>query len=226
MLPVAEAFPGVAHLLVDLLGHGRSPRAEDLSIRAQAEAVLAVAPPRFLVCGHSMGGQVALEIAARAPERVAAAVLLDPAHIVATEKVRASGEALRRQLAAREPAEILRAFARAQLVGPVDEERFAPLVETMAATPAHTARRAWDEILAYDGQAALGLLSVPTLVVAIDKPVNRLADLARASKWITTGQVAASGHMLQFEAMPQVSAMIRRWLEVGRIPLGTAVQAV
>ena len=226
MLPVAEAFPEATHHLVDLPGHGQSTGPADLSIRTQAAAVLAAVPPACLVVGHSMGGQIALEMAATAPQRIAGAILLDPAHIIATDKVRARGEALKRQLAEHDPAEIVRAFARAQLVGPVDEARFGPLVERMASTPADTARRAWDAIMEYDGAEALARLSVPTLVIAIDKPVNRLPDLARASKSITTAQVAASGHMLQFEAMEQISAMIRRWMTVERIALGTSGGAV
>jgi pimeloyl-ACP methyl ester carboxylesterase len=47
------------------------------SIEAMAAQVLAGAPRRFSLAGHSMGGRVALEIAARAPERVERLALLD-----------------------------------------------------------------------------------------------------------------------------------------------------
>lgn len=40
------------------------------SIGAMADVVLASAPPRFALAGHSMGGRVAMEIYRRAPERV------------------------------------------------------------------------------------------------------------------------------------------------------------
>jgi len=41
------------------------------SLGAMAEQVLADAPARFVVVGHSMGGRVALEVFRRAPDRVA-----------------------------------------------------------------------------------------------------------------------------------------------------------
>jgi len=47
------------------------------SIEAMARQVLARAPERFSLVGHSMGGRVALEIAARAPERLERLALLD-----------------------------------------------------------------------------------------------------------------------------------------------------
>lgn len=47
------------------------------SIAAMAEAVLARTPQRFALAGHSMGGRVALEIVARAPDRVERLALLD-----------------------------------------------------------------------------------------------------------------------------------------------------
>lgn len=46
------------------------------SIGDMAEAVLAQAPPRFALAGFSLGGMVALEIVARAPERVSGLALL------------------------------------------------------------------------------------------------------------------------------------------------------
>src|SRR3546814_8172886 len=47
------------------------------STAAMAETVLAAMPPRFALAGLSMGGYVALEIMARAPERVTRLALLD-----------------------------------------------------------------------------------------------------------------------------------------------------
>lgn len=47
------------------------------SIEAMAAQVLARAPGRFSLAGHSMGGRVALEIAARAPDRLERLALLD-----------------------------------------------------------------------------------------------------------------------------------------------------
>ena len=47
------------------------------SLGAMAEAILASAPARFAVAGHSMGGRVAFELIRSAPERVEALAILD-----------------------------------------------------------------------------------------------------------------------------------------------------
>ncbi len=54
------------------------------SIGALAEAVLAQAPSRFALAGLSMGGIVAMEIAARAPERLTHLALMDTNHLPET----------------------------------------------------------------------------------------------------------------------------------------------
>lgn len=219
MLPVADAFPDRGHLLVDLNGHGQSP-AGPLSIESQAAAVARVAPETpFIAIGHSMGGLVALQLAVDAPERVAGVVLLDPAHIVPTPRALETGIAMQENLRRFSPSDIVSTFARQQLRGPVDEAAFDRLLSTMAATPADVARGAWDAIIAFQkhGGAVLAALQRPGLAVVIDKPVNRPGDLARCNPRITTGQVAASGHMVQLEAMDQVTAMIRRWMCVERL---------
>src|SRR5689334_10021712 len=50
------------------------------SLGAMAEAILAAAPARFAIAGHSMGGRVALEVFRRAPERVQGMALMDTAY--------------------------------------------------------------------------------------------------------------------------------------------------
>ncbi len=47
------------------------------SMQAMADRVLADAPERFALAGHSMGGRVALEVVRRAPRRVERLALLD-----------------------------------------------------------------------------------------------------------------------------------------------------
>jgi lipase len=77
---LAQALPGFRVLAPDLLGHGSSPYEPpwDLERHVQAVAETVGAEQASLV-GHSFGGRVALEIAARAPKLVPRLVLLDPA---------------------------------------------------------------------------------------------------------------------------------------------------
>lgn len=214
MLPVARAFPDHASTLVDLLGHGKSPKASDYSIEAQAAAVLEVAPPRSIWIGHSMGAQVTIAAAVAAPERVAGIVLLDPAFIAPTEKARAFGEGVRAQLARVDIPAMIEAFARNQFLKVSDPVAAEELVATMRGTDPAVTRTVWDAIMAWDGRAAIQRVTCPSLLIVVDKPLNRPADVARLNDKLMTGQVAGSGHMVQFEVMDQVAAMIRRFLEI------------
>jgi 2-succinyl-6-hydroxy-2,4-cyclohexadiene-1-carboxylate synthase len=58
-------------LALDLPGHGTQAAApRPISFAGCVAAVLAAAPPRFALCGYSMGGRVALHVALSAPQRV------------------------------------------------------------------------------------------------------------------------------------------------------------
>lgn len=67
---------------VDLRGHGDSPTRGRISLELWCDDLLAlldaVDASRAVLIGHSLGAQVALACAARAPGRVAALVLIDP----------------------------------------------------------------------------------------------------------------------------------------------------
>ncbi|MER2563309.1 MAG: alpha/beta hydrolase [Myxococcaceae bacterium] len=79
------AAKGFRVIAIDQLGFGKSdkPAQFPYSMDAQADVVVEVlerlAIPRAVVVGHSMGGEVALALAIRFPEKVEALVLTSPA---------------------------------------------------------------------------------------------------------------------------------------------------
>jgi len=77
---LAEALPGFHVLAPDLLGHGSSPYEPPWDLGAHMDAIVETvgAAPAVLI-GHSFGGRLAFELAARAPRLVPRLVLLDPA---------------------------------------------------------------------------------------------------------------------------------------------------
>lgn len=70
---------------MDLPSHGRSPLLEDMSLRSMAASVLRTMHEQHIVnpivIGHSLGGKVAMQLAADEPEKIAALVVLDIAPV-------------------------------------------------------------------------------------------------------------------------------------------------
>ena len=97
LLPGLMCDAGVWRDQVAALGSDHDIRIPDFfgldSMEAMARACLALAEGPFAVAGHSMGGRVAMHLAAMAPERVARVALIDTgAHPVEP------GEAQKRQV--------------------------------------------------------------------------------------------------------------------------------
>jgi pimeloyl-ACP methyl ester carboxylesterase len=215
MAPLVRAFDS-DHVCVsvDLLGHGASPVSDDYAIETQAKALLDVVPDRSILIGHSMGAQVAVEAACQTPEKIAGIVLLDPAQIIPIEKSRLFGEGMRTHLDQKDPREVLAAFAGSQAVRVADMAESQASIAQMLTTDPDVIRKAWHAIMDWQGADRIAAVACPALVIAIDKPINRLVDLARANKKLLTGQVVGSGHSLQFEVMDQVKPMIDRFLHL------------
>jgi 2-succinyl-6-hydroxy-2,4-cyclohexadiene-1-carboxylate synthase len=62
-------------LAIDLPGHGEAMDST-IAFDACVEHVLAHSPPRFSLCGYSLGGRIGLHVALAAPERVRRLVLV------------------------------------------------------------------------------------------------------------------------------------------------------
>jgi lipase len=85
-------------LAPDLLGHGASPWEPPWSIEEHLEAILATVgrEPASWV-GHSFGGRLAFELAARDPDLVERLVLLDPAVLISPHVALFAAENARRE---------------------------------------------------------------------------------------------------------------------------------
>lgn len=80
-------------LALDLPGHGAAAAAPaPISFAGCVEHVLARAPERFVLCGYSLGGRIALHVALAAPERVTGLLLIS-----CTAGVEDAGERARRR---------------------------------------------------------------------------------------------------------------------------------
>ncbi len=100
--PMATAaFPSFRVIAPDLRGHGRSPAGEDGRsgrIEEHLDDIIGVLDAEGVetatVVGHSFGGCIAAHLLARAPERVAALVLLDPAIGLPSEQTSALADGM------------------------------------------------------------------------------------------------------------------------------------
>ncbi len=106
------------------------------SIMDMARAVLDVAPPKFSLAGHSMGGRVALEVVRLAPERVEQLIIMDTGYLSRLPGEKGDAEkASRMALMAIAEKQGVRAMAREWVKGMVHPSRLddAELIERIVA---------------------------------------------------------------------------------------------
>jgi pimeloyl-ACP methyl ester carboxylesterase len=189
-----------------------------------AEAVLAEAPERFALAGHSMGGRVAQEIYRRAPGRVTKLALL------ATDyRGRLDGDALAAEASRREAmmalaaAEGMDGFARMwvrQILAPdnlADAALVAEVVAMMARqTPEQLAAQTRAGLTRPDYADMLPQVARPTLVLAGAEDTLRPVEIhRRMAESIPDSRlevVEGAGHMVAMERPRAVSRAMRAWL--------------
>ena len=165
MLCDAELYRAQAVALADLAGPLNLP-ASGLTLAESAEAVLRQAPLRFALAGTSAGGNLALEIVARAPARVAGLWLMgaNPGVSADPNGSRRMNERVRAgAFAAVVDALAARAIYASGPHGPEATETFRRMA--LRAGPEVFLRDNAALIAREDRWGALGLLAVPTLLL-------------------------------------------------------------
>ena len=211
--------------LADIAAVRVANNGETDSLAALAESIIAHAPPRFALAGHSMGGRIALEVARRVPERVIGLALLDTGY-----EPLAPGEAGKREAEGRHALlaiarrEGMRAMARTWLRGMVypprltDQELVEPILDMFERrTPDLFAMQIRALLARPDATSVLPALQCPTLVLCGREdawaPPSRHDVMAKMIRNSTLEIIPDCGHMSPLERPRAVNQALRRWLE-------------
>jgi pimeloyl-ACP methyl ester carboxylesterase len=169
-----------------------------------------------VLIGHSMGGIVAYEVAAREAQLPGAIVMLDSA-VVLPAAARDAVPRLLGLLSGPDYAATLREFVAKVFFLPSDDAaRKAGILDVMSATPQHVMVAAYAGLAEYDAALAAGRYRGPALYIAANEPSPR-SDTARLRELLPQlqlGQTVGSGHFCQLEVPQQVQAMIERFLAI------------
>ncbi len=190
------------------------------SIRAMAAAILADAPARFSIAGHSMGARVALEVLAQAPDRVARIALLDTGVHPATPEEPAQ----RQRLLDVSAGSGMRALADLWLppmvkegaldADPVLRDTLYAMVDRMSPQIHH--RQIAALLGRPDARAMLSAIACPALVGVGEQdrwsPPAQHAAIAAEVPHAHYVVFADSGHMAPMEAVGAVTGALRQWL--------------
>jgi pimeloyl-ACP methyl ester carboxylesterase len=196
----------------------------DDSLGAMAQRILDGAAPTFALAGHSMGGRVALEVMARAPERVSRLALLDTGY-----EALAQGAAGDRETAGRyrllEMAQRDGMLAMAQdwargMVHParLDDAKLMEAIHSMIARAGVEKFAAQIRALLArpDRTGLLATLRLPTLLLCGREdswsPLARHEEMARLIPGSRLVGVPDSGHMSTMERPEAVTNALREWL--------------
>ena len=196
------------------------------SLEAMAESVIAHAPPRFAVAGHSMGGRVALEVVRRAPDRVTGLALLDTGyrplpHGAAGERERAERLSLIETARSEGMRAVGRRWLRIPMVHPdrlTDRELIEGILDMIdRRTPQQFEAQVRALLQRPDASGILAHIRCPTLVLCGQEDawaqLTAHRDMAALIPGSTFASVPACGHMSTMERPQAVNEALRGWLE-------------
>jgi len=189
------------------------------SIGTMAGQVLAAAPPRFALAGHSMGGRVALEAWRRAGDRISALGLLNTGvHPAREAEIESRGALVR--LAREQGMGALAAAWLPPMMG-ASPARIAQLMPELTAmvqraTPESFAGQIDALLHRPDARPVLSSIGVPTLLLSGTNDtwssLSQHADMQRSVPHATLVEIAGAGHMSPIERPDAVARALRAWL--------------
>ncbi|MDQ6794171.1 MAG: aldolase/citrate lyase family protein [Chloroflexota bacterium] len=193
----------------------------DDSIADMAESVLAAAPGRFALAGHSMGAIVCLEIMRRAPERVTRLALLNASARPADDASLEAWAGMLKRVEDGGFGELVQDFAKENLPAAEAGDVMRGRVEAMARRVGREGllRQLAAQRSRPDSRPSLGSIACRTLVIAGSDdricPSDLQEEIASAIPGARLELIESCGHMAPLERPDEVAALLRRWLAEG-----------
>jgi len=218
----ALAGAGYHALSLDLPGYGDTPgpAGMDAFVAAVFAAITHVAPRRVVLVGHSMGGMVTQELAAREPQAVQGLVLACTSAMFGNADGDWQRQFLAERLAPLDAGLGMAGMADALVPGlvspaaPPQARRIAR--EVMARVPEATYRAALAAIAGFDRRAALADLRMPVLLLAAEHDrtappelMQRMAGRIAGSEFLC---LADAGHIANVEQPAAFNAALLAFL--------------
>ncbi|MXV19785.1 alpha/beta fold hydrolase [Deinococcus xianganensis] len=199
--PVVGALgPQVNVHAPDLPGHGRTAVPPAWTVASMAEVVARDLMRPVHVCGHSLGGMVALQLALSAPHLVASLTMVESSAGTNDTPLNRLGTRLGSVLMRAVPVPALASLFAADLAGPDPALR----EEVRRSVLRYRSRRSdllgiWNAVAAFDAWSHLHRVSVPTLIVT-GASNTRTAPHARQLQAAIPGAqgrvIPGAGHLL------------------------------
>lgn len=208
--PMRAAFPNL--VAPELPGHGDSAAARDASVESFADAVVAQAARTgddVVLCGHSLGGVIALEIALRRPAWLRACVILGGgSHLAVAPAIL---EGLERDFEA--TVSRLASYMWAERT----PERLAYVERSMRSVGAAQVLADFRACDAYDASGRLGEIDVPLLALTGERdkmtPPVQARELADRVPHGRARILSGAGHMLMHEVPADTNEAVRSFVE-------------
>jgi len=209
--PLLAKLGSVSARVVDMSGATSTPEL--------AAKILRDAPERFALLGFSLGGIVALEMMAQAPERIECLALIDT-----TARPDPAANADKRRAAVRQArAEGMAAYigdAWSNLVAPEQAKNAAlrEVIVAMASDSGAELLASQSEVAIHraDSRPRLGAIAVPTLILAGEAelvcPIEAHREMAEAIPGAQFFTIPKAGHFAPLENPVSVARHVRDWL--------------
>jgi pimeloyl-ACP methyl ester carboxylesterase len=202
---------------MDLRGHGKSDAPhQDYTMAAFADDLawlcteLALVKPT--VVGHSMGGNVALELAARYPELLSSLVMIDSVVLPPKALLDTLPSQFAEALAGPQYLDAYRQSLSAMCL-PTDKQSsqviaslHVPKHVLASALPNHTTN--------YDASGAATACHVPIAYIFSIMPLLDLPRFQRLTPQLVSARTLGSGHFSPVEVPDQINAMIAQFIKV------------
>jgi pimeloyl-ACP methyl ester carboxylesterase len=216
----AEFLSQLHHVvLVDLRGHGGSDAPhQDYTMGAFADDLawlcteLGLVKP--IVVGHSMGGNVALELAASRPELLSSIVLIDTV-VFPSQSFRYALQPMVQALGGSDYAAVCRQAMLSTCLPTDDEIRKRMLIASLPKAPQHVLISALkNHLLDYDSTSAAAGCHIPTAYIGASILIADLIQFRRHTPQLVTAQTLGSGHFSPLFVPAQINTMIQTFRDI------------